>query len=124
MIDTSSGGITTDRSVDTRIRRGFAFHADFSRRIRTEVGVATATVGLIVDPQQAERLVSHGDTDLVLLGRQMLDDPNWPHHVRVALGDDSHDSWHPRYGSALGPRARTMARLAASGETPLTRFDS
>lgn len=124
VIDTSSGGITTDRAVDTRIRRGFAFHADFSRRIRTEAGVPTATVGLIVDPEQAQKLISHGDTDLVLLGRQMLDDPNWPHHARVALGDDSHDSWHPRYGSALGPRARTIARLAASGETPLTRFES
>ena len=122
LIDTSSGGITTDRSVDTRIRRGFAFHADFSRRIRAEVGVPTATVGLIVDPEQAEQLIARGDADLVLLGRQVLDDPNWPHRARVALGDDSHDSWDVRFGSALGPRARTLARLAASGETPLTRF--
>lgn len=122
LIDTSSGGITTDRSTDTRIRRGFAFHADFSRRIRDEAGVPTATVGLVVDAEQAERLLDHGDADMVLLGRQALDDPNWPHHARIALGDDSHDSWDVRYGSALGPRARTLARLTASGETPLTRF--
>ncbi|MCT1476943.1 NADH:flavin oxidoreductase/NADH oxidase [Microbacterium sp. p3-SID336] len=122
LIDTSSGGITTDRSSDTRVRRGFAFHADFSRRIRQEAGVPTATVGLILDPEQADRLLAHGDADLVLLGRQALDDPNWPHHARVALGDDSHDSWDVRFGSALGPRARTLARLAAEGETPLTRF--
>ena len=122
VVDTSSGGITTDHSVDTRIRRGFAFHADFSRRIRDEGGVPTATVGLVLDPQQAALLIDHGDADLVLLGRQALDDPNWPHHARLALGDDSHDSWDARYGSALGPRARTLARLAASGETPLSRF--
>jgi 2,4-dienoyl-CoA reductase-like NADH-dependent reductase (Old Yellow Enzyme family) len=122
VVDTSSGGITTDRSVDTRIRRGFAFHADFSRRIRDEVGVRTATVGLVVDPEQADRLIGHGDSDLVLLGREALDDPNWPHHARIVLGDDSHDSWDVRFGSALGPRARTLARLAASGETPLSRF--
>lgn len=123
VIDTSSGGITTDRTVDTRIRRGFAFHADFSRRIRDEVGVRTATVGLVVDPEQAARLIHDGDSDLVLLGRQALDDPNWPHHARIALGDDTHDSWDVRFGSALGPRARTLARLAAAGETPLSRFE-
>ncbi|WP_226531131.1 NADH:flavin oxidoreductase/NADH oxidase [Microbacterium paraoxydans] len=122
LIDTSSGGITTDRTVDTRVRRGFAFHADFSRRVRDEAGVPTATVGLIVDPEQASQLLAHGDADLVLLGRQMLDDPNWPHHARVALGDDTHESWDVRFGSALGPRARALARLTAAGETPLTRF--
>lgn len=124
LIDTSSGGITTDRSIDTRIRRGFAFHADFSRRIRDEVAVATATVGLVVDPEQAARLIEHGDADVVLLGREALHDPNWPHHARIALGDDTHASWDVRFGSALGPRARTLARLAASGETPLSRFES
>ncbi|WP_372467462.1 NADH:flavin oxidoreductase/NADH oxidase [Microbacterium maritypicum] len=123
VIDTSSGGITTDRTVDTRIRRGFAFHADFSHRIRDEVGVRTATVGLVVDPEQAARLIHDGDSDLVLLGRQALDDPNWPHHARIALGDDTHESWDVRFGSALGPRARTLARLAAAGETPLSRFE-
>lgn len=122
VIDTSSGGITTDRSSDTRIRRGFAFHADFSRRIRAEVDVYTATVGLIVDPEQASLLIERGDADIVLLGRQLLDDPNWAHHARIALGDESHDSWDVRFGSALGPRARTLARLAESGETPLGRF--
>lgn len=122
IIDTSSGGITTDRSSDTRIRRGFAFHADFSRRIRREADVLTATVGFVIDPEQASLLIERGDADLVLLGRQMLDDPNWAHHARLALGDESHASWDVRFGSALGPRHRTLARLAAAGETPLNRF--
>ena len=123
LVDTSSGGITTDRSTDTRVRRGFAFHADFSRRVRAEAGVPTATVGLVVEPLQAERLLDNGDADIVLLGREMLDDPNWPHHARAALGDDRYDAWDVRFGSALGPRAKTLARLAAAGETPLSRFD-
>lgn len=122
VIDTSSGGISTDRSSDTRVRRGFAFHADFSRRIREETGMLTSTVGFIVDPVQASRLVSGGYSDLVLLGREMLDDPNWTHRARVTLGDDSYESWDVRFGSALGPRARTLARLAEAGETPLSRF--
>lgn len=123
IIDTSSGGITTDRSSDTRVRRGFAFHADFSRRIREEVDVLTATVGFVVDAVQAQLLVERGDADLVLLGREMLDDPNWALHARTVLGDDSYESWDVRFGSAVGPRARTLARLAAAGETPLSRFE-
>lgn len=123
IIDTSSGGITTDRSSDTRIRRGFAFHADFSRRIRDEVDVRTATVGFVVDPRQADLLLTHGDADIVLLGREMLDDPNWALHARTALGDHTYEAWDVRFGSAVGPRARTLARLAESGETPLSRFE-
>ncbi|MGV9193857.1 NADH:flavin oxidoreductase/NADH oxidase [Microbacterium sp. MC2] len=122
IIDTSSGGITTDRSSDTRVRRGFAFHADFSRRIRSEADVLAATVGFVVDPQQAQLLVERHDADLVLLGREMLDNPNWAHHARIALGDDSYNTWDVRFGSAVGPRARTLARLAEAGETPLSRF--
>lgn len=122
VVDTSSGGISTDRSRDTRVRRGFAFHADFSRRVRDEARVLTATVGLVVDAHQAARLVEDGDADLVLLGREMLDDPNWTHRARIALGDESYASWPVRYGSALGPRAGTLRRLAEAGETPLSRF--
>lgn len=122
VIDTSSGGITTDRTVDTRVRRGFAFHADFSRLIREETDAVTATVGFIVDPEQAELLIENGEADFVLLGREMLAHPNWAHHARIALGDASHDSWDVRFGSALGPRARSLTRLAEAGETPLSRF--
>lgn len=121
IVDTSSGGITTDRSMDTRVRRGYAFHADFSRAVREGADLPAATVGLITDPQQAEYLVSHGDADVVLLGREMLNDPNWAHHALAALAD-SHDQWDIRYGSAIAPRAGTLARLAEAGETPLTRF--
>ncbi|MCR2813302.1 NADH:flavin oxidoreductase/NADH oxidase [Microbacterium sp. zg.Y1090] len=123
IVDTSSGGISTDRTADTRVRRGFAFHADFSRAVRHGAGVAAATVGFVVDPRQAELLVDSGDADLVLLGREMLDDPNWAHHARrtVAPGHEA-AHWDIRFGSALTPRQGTLARLAASGETPLTRF--
>lgn len=122
LIDTSSGGISTDRASDTRVRRGFAFHADFSRSLRQATDARVATVGLVIDPHQANLLVTQGDADLVLVGRQMLDDPNWAHHARVALGDEEYREWNVRFGSALRPRAATIGRLRAAGETPLTRF--
>lgn len=43
-------------------------------------------VGMIFDPHQAERIVASGQADLVAIARAALDDPNWPHHAAVALG--------------------------------------
>lgn len=122
LIDTSSGGITTDRTTDTRVRRSFSFHADFSRAVRQVVSIPVATVGLVIDPEQATLLIERGDCDLVLLGRPMLDDPNWAHHAHGALGGPAHEHWPIRYGSALGQWERVIAQLREHGETPLDRF--
>jgi len=43
---------------------------------------------LITDPQQAEDAVRHQHTDLVMLAREMLRDPNWPYHAALKLGDE------------------------------------
>ena len=66
--------------------------------------------------------IERGDTDVVLLGREMLDDPNWVHHARRALDADEFAHWDVRHGHALSGRALALARLAESGQTPLTRF--
>ncbi|WP_036283672.1 NADH:flavin oxidoreductase/NADH oxidase [Microbacterium luticocti] len=123
VVDTSSGGISTDHRVETRVRRGYAFHADFSRRVRKDVDVAVATVGMVVDPHQAGLLVERGDADLVLVGRQLLDDPNWAHHARKALSAGGYGDWDVRHGHALAGRARAISRLAEQGETPMSRFE-
>lgn len=122
IIDTSSGGIVTDRVIDTRVRRGFAFHADFSRRVRAELPGVAATVGLVVDADQAQHLVSSGDADLVMLARQMLDDPNWTMHARRTLSADEFAHWHVQVSSAMEAHQRTLRRLEVAGETPLDRF--
>jgi len=122
MIDTSSGGIVTDRSVDTRVRRGYAFHASFSGELRASTGMPVATVGLIVDPQQAEALLASGEADLVVMGRELLDDPNWPHRARRALSAEDWTSWHREAAVHLRGRARVLAQLEADGETPMSRF--
>lgn len=81
-----------------------------------------ASVGYIIDPAQANRLVERGDTDIVLLGREMLTDPNWPLHAHRALGGDPCENAHVRFGNALGPRVASLRRLSQAGETPLDRF--
>lgn len=122
MIDTSSGGIVTDRAVDTRVRRGYAFHAPYSGPLRAATGMPVATVGLIVDPRQAEALLAHGDADVVVLGRELLDDPNWTHRARRALDAEDWTHWHREAAVHLRARAGTLARLEQEGETPLSRY--
>ncbi|CAN5378243.1 hypothetical protein BH11PLA2_BH11PLA2_49190 [soil metagenome] len=43
---------------------------------------------MITDPHQAEAILQQGQADLVLLAREMLRDPNWPHNAAKALGVD------------------------------------
>lgn len=121
LVDVSSGGIMTDRAVDTRVRRGFAFHADFSRVIREGAGLPVATVGLIVDAVQAEAVLKAGDADVVALGRELLEDPSWPNHARRDLLHD-YEGWHREAGWAVAARSTALARLKEQGETPMSRY--
>src|ERR1035437_513735 len=47
-------------------------------RVRREAGVATAAVGLITSPAQADHIIRTGQADMVLLGREILRNPYWP----------------------------------------------
>lgn len=123
IIDASSGGITTDRSTDTRVRRGFSFHADFARQLKSKTSATVACVGFVVDPEQACQLIEQGDADLVLLGREMLDNPNWVQHARRSCSNDEAEHWDLRFGSALMPRLQSLHKLADEGQTPLSRFE-
>jgi 2,4-dienoyl-CoA reductase-like NADH-dependent reductase (Old Yellow Enzyme family) len=123
VIDVSSGGAIADRSSDVRVRRGFAFHAPYSHALRDALGGLVATVGLIVDPHQAEAVLRAGDADIVVVGREVLHDPNWPLHARSVLEGEDFNAWHREAGWWLDKRASVLKRLAASGETPMTRYE-
>jgi 2,4-dienoyl-CoA reductase-like NADH-dependent reductase (Old Yellow Enzyme family) len=75
LIDCSSGGGTPDVKTYP-IAPGW--QVPLSEAIRNGAGIATAAVGLITDPAQANEIVEHGQADIVLLGREMLRDPYWP----------------------------------------------
>ncbi len=81
LIDCSSGGnILTPPSA-----LGPGYQAPFAEAIRRQAGIATAAVGLISAPEQADELVFNGRADIVLLGRALLRDPSWPLHAAQAL---------------------------------------
>jgi 2,4-dienoyl-CoA reductase-like NADH-dependent reductase (Old Yellow Enzyme family) len=124
VIDTSTGGIITDRVVDTRVSRGYSFHAPFSSRIRRDAGGLVGIVGLVVDPQQAEASLKAGEADLVFVGREMLNNPNWAHHARAALEGEQFETWHREASWCLQRRGSLLKKLRDSGETPVSRYRS
>jgi 2,4-dienoyl-CoA reductase-like NADH-dependent reductase (Old Yellow Enzyme family) len=84
LIDCSSGG----NASAARIPLGPGYQVPFAAAIRREANIATAAVGLITEPQQAEEILVRGDADVIVLARAMLRDPYWPLHAAHALSAD------------------------------------
>ena len=101
LIDVSSGG-AVPVAADA-IPVGPLYQTPFAERIRREAGIATGTVGMIVEPADAEAIVAGGRADLVLLARELLRDPYWPLFAARALGAEI--AWPPQYQRAVGDRA-------------------
>ena len=82
LLDCSSGGSVPDAQIPS----GPGYQVPFAERIRRESGIATAAVGVITAPEQADEIVRNGRADLVLLARELLRDPYWPLRAARALG--------------------------------------
>ncbi len=82
LIDVSSGGIAPHQ----RIEIGPGYQVPFAREVRQDAGVPVAAVGLIVEAAQAERVISSGGADAVMIGRAMLRDPAWALRAAAELG--------------------------------------
>jgi 2,4-dienoyl-CoA reductase-like NADH-dependent reductase (Old Yellow Enzyme family) len=96
LIDCSSGG----SAGAARIPLGSGYQVPFAERIRREVGIATAAVGLITEPAQADQIVRTGQADLVYLARELLRDPNWPLRAAQALHVKPLPAPPPQYARA------------------------
>lgn len=86
LVDCSSGGIVPD----VKIPVGPGYQTPLSDRIRREAAIATAAVGMITAPQQADHLIRTEQADMVLLARELLRDPYWPHQAAKALRVKDH----------------------------------
>jgi 2,4-dienoyl-CoA reductase-like NADH-dependent reductase (Old Yellow Enzyme family) len=82
LIDCSSGGVVPDAKITVKP----GYQVPFAERIRREADIATAAVGFITEPKQADDIVRNGQADVVLLARQFLRDPYWPAHAARTLG--------------------------------------
>ena len=105
LIDCSSGGAVEG----ARIPVGPGYQVPFAARVRREAGIATAAVGMITEPAQAEQILQNGAADIVLLARELLRDPYWPLRAATTLGVSA--AWPAQYLRA-GPRgSRQRAKL-------------
>ncbi|MDN7429749.1 oxidoreductase [Burkholderia sp. AU16741] len=81
-IDVSSGGV----SPLQKIPLSPGYQVPFAQAVKRAVGMPTIAVGLINEPEHANRLIEAGDADLVAMARAMLYDPRWPWHAAAELG--------------------------------------
>lgn len=104
LVDVSSGGNVHGAQIPV----GPGYQTPFAARIRKEAEIATAAVGLITDPRQADEIVSRGEADLVFMAREMLRDPYWPLHAAAGFGEPM--SWPKQYLRAAphGSSAREL----------------
>ena len=84
LVDVSAGG-----NVPADIVAGPGYQVQFATRIRQEADMPTAAVGLILGSAQAEQILLTGQADVVLIGREMLRDPNFPIRAARELGYDA-----------------------------------
>ena len=82
----------------------------FASQLRTDAGIATMAVGLIVDAKQAEAVVADGHADLVALAREAQDDPNFAVHAAREL-TGGYDTYPVQAGPRLASRDRLLDRL-------------
>lgn len=103
LVDCSSGG----NVAHAKIPVAPGYQVPFAARIRREAGIATAAVGMITEPVQADKIIAAGEADMVLLAREMLRDPYWAVHAAQALNQPA--SWPVQY---------LRAAPSGSGERP------
>jgi len=94
LIDCSSGFVVPDAAIPF----GPGFQTPFATAIRQHAEIVTGTVGMILEPAQAEQIIATGLADAVFLARAMLRDPYWPLHAARALGVEI--PWPPQYERA------------------------
>ena len=111
LVDCTTGGVVPG----VRIPVGPDYQVPFGARVRREGGIATAAVGLITEPAQAERIVRDGDADLVFMAREMLRNPHWPLLAASALGGDA--PWPPQYVRAK-PRPGAHGSISPAAAAP------
>jgi len=118
VVDCSSGGIGGSATGSKRVPRGYGFQIPYAAEIRRETGLATMAVGLIIGPHQAEAALQAGEADLVAIGREAMNNPNWALMARGALEPGSTEEvyacWPPQHGWWLEKRAAVMDALGAA----------
>ena len=66
----------------------YGFFADIAGQVKEAVSIPVSTVGRIIDPAMAERIVESEKADIIGLGRPLLCDPDWPNKAQSGCACD------------------------------------
>lgn len=97
LIDCSSGGSSPKASIPV----GPGYQVPLAAAIRQNAGVKTGAVGLITEPEQAEKILVDEQADVVFIAREALRKPHWPHEAARKLKADI--VWPKQYERAKLP---------------------
>ena len=99
LIDCSSGGAVPKAPIPVAP----GYQVPLASRIRREVGMATAAVGLITQAEQAEAILREGDADIIAMARAFLRDPYWPQRAAGAQGAAARTASRRSSGPGIDP---------------------
>ena len=112
IIDCSSGGIGGS-PVLTKSKIIPGFQVPYSERIKKEANINTMAVGAIIEPDQAEDIVTNGRADLIAIGRELLADTQWVYKAATKFGlSNSKDFLPDSYSFFLSRRDDYLDRFA------------
>lgn len=66
---------------------GPGYQVPGAEAVRHGADIPVAAVGMITEPVQANDIIEQDRADMVLLGRAMLRNPNWPQRAAIELGE-------------------------------------
>jgi 2,4-dienoyl-CoA reductase-like NADH-dependent reductase (Old Yellow Enzyme family) len=115
LIDCSSGGMT-DAAPILGKEITCNYQVSLPDYVRRHADIMTTAVGLMIHGDQAEQILRDGHADLIAIGREILNNPNWPLDAALKLGADGPlRNVPPQFGYWLGTRAKR-----GSGTKPST----
>ncbi len=74
LIDCSSGAIAPNIKIPIKKH----FQVPFAEEIKKKADIATAAVGLITEPKEANNVIYKERADMVFLAKELLRNPYWP----------------------------------------------
>lgn len=97
-------------TVRAKVPWGPAFMAPIAARVRRETELPVATAWGMDGPRDAERAVSGGQMDLVMIGRAHLADPHYPYQMALTLAQE-----RPSWSTLPAPYAHWLERYRGPG---------
>ena len=85
LIDCSSGGNYSEQEIVAEPN----YQVSFSKKIKKEADILTGAVGLITEPNQAEKILTDNEADVIFMGRELLRNPYWPLNAIKEIDGDS-----------------------------------